>query len=143
MNDEIQYIHFSVGEQVCALPIHQVHEVIKMVPITSSPFNTGAVKGFATLYGKVVSVVSLRALLGIPEDETTSSNRIIVVPYQGANVPLIVDSVDSIVSYKEIVEPSEKYNRYMKGAFKGIAHAEDHEAGILDLDVILGDLPNA
>ncbi|WP_090999323.1 chemotaxis protein CheW [Paenibacillus sp. OK003] len=137
---QVQYINFSVGNQICALRIDEVHEIIKMLPVTTVPFGSPEIKGFTPLYGKVVSVVSVRVLLGMPDEEPTPSTRIIVVPYHDAYVPLVVDSVDSVVMYDRFEEPTEEYRRYTAGIFKEIAHNADHEAGILNLDVLLGNL---
>ena len=64
----------------------------------------------------------------------------IVVPYKGGFVPLIVDMVDSVVSYDRFEEPAEEHRRFMLGVFDKIGFCEDHRAGILNLDVLLGSL---
>lgn len=140
MDEGMQYINFSVGDQIFALRIDEVHEIIRMVQVTTVPFGSPEIRGFASLYGKVVSVVSLRVLLGMPDQEDTSSTRIIVVPYKGGFVPLIVDMVDSVVSYDRFEEPGEEHRRFMLGVFDKIGFCEDHRAGILNLDVLLGSL---
>lgn len=145
MNEEaqVQYINFTVGDQFFALRIEEVHEIIRMIPVTTVPFGSPEIRGFGSLYGKVVSVVSLRVLLGMPDREDDGSTRIIVVPYKGGFVPLIVDTVDSVVTYDRFEEPAEEHKRFMTGVFKEIGHAPDHTAGILNLDVLLGMLTSS
>ncbi|WP_440115934.1 chemotaxis protein CheW [Paenibacillus sp. QZ-Y1] len=140
MDEGMQYINFSVGDQFFAVRIDEVHEIIRMLPVTTVPFGSPEIRGFASLYGKVVSVVSLRVLLGMPDQEDTASTRIIVVPYKGGFIPLIVDMVDSVVTYDRFEEPAEEHLRFMTGVFEKIGYCKDHSAGILKLDVLLGSL---
>ena len=118
MDEGMQYINFSAGVPIFALRIDEVHEIIRMVQVTTVPFGSPEIRGFASLYGKVVSVVSLPLLLGMPDEEDTTSTRIIVVPYKGGFVPLIVDMVDSVVSYDRFEEPAEEHRRFMLGVFE-------------------------
>ncbi|KQY79667.1 hypothetical protein ASD24_20255 [Paenibacillus sp. Root52] len=143
MDENIQYINFSVGEQFFALRIDEVQEIIRMVPVTTVPFGSPEIRGFTSLYGKVVSVVSLRVLLGMPDQEDTSATRIIVVPYKDGFVPLIVDTVDSVVTYERFEKPAEEHKRFMSGVFNEIGYGEDHTAGILNLEALLGSLTHS
>ncbi|MGO4731455.1 chemotaxis protein CheW [Paenibacillus sp. 2KB_22] len=133
-----QYIELSVGAETCAIRIEEIHEIIKMLSITDIPFSRPEIKGVVNLRGKVVCVMSLRNLLGMPDEPDTRATRIIVVRYQDEYIGLIVDRVNKVTTYSEIHPPTGGYGRNREGAFHGVGQHGDELVGILKLDEILG-----
>ncbi|ASA22545.1 chemotaxis protein CheW [Paenibacillus donghaensis] len=133
-----QYIELAVGAETCAIRIEEIHEIIKMLSITDIPFSRNEVKGVINLRGKVVSVVSLRNLLGMADEPYTKATRIIVVRYREEFVGLIVDKVNKVTTYEEIHPPSGGQGRGREGVFLGIGQRGDQLVGILKLEEILG-----
>ncbi|KQY94046.1 chemotaxis protein CheW [Paenibacillus sp. Root52] len=133
-----QYIELSVGAETCAIRIEEIHEIIKMLSITDIPYSRPEVKGVVNLRGKVVCVVSLRNLLGMPDEPDTRSTRIIVVRYQDEYVGLIVDKVNKVTTYNEIHPPTSGHARSREAVFLGVGQREDQLVGILKLEEILG-----
>lgn len=60
--DNKQYIEFCVDEENYAIPISEIHEIIKMQEITEIPNSLAYVQGVINLRGKIVPVISLRSL---------------------------------------------------------------------------------
>ncbi|MBB6023072.1 purine-binding chemotaxis protein CheW [Paenibacillus sp. JGP012] len=133
-----QYIELAVGAETCAIRIEEIHEIIKMLSITDIPFSRPEIKGVMNLRGKVVCVMSLRSLLGMPDEPETRATRIIVVRYREEYIGLIVDRVNKVTTYSEIHPPSEGHGHYREAFFQGIGQQEDGLVGILKLDEILG-----
>ncbi|XOJ01216.1 chemotaxis protein CheW [Paenibacillus polymyxa] len=133
-----QYIELSVGAETCAIRIEEIHEIIKMLSITDIPFSRQEIKGVVNLRGKVVCVMSLRNLLGMPDEPDTRATRIIVVRHQEEYIGLIVDRVNKVTTYSEIHPPNGGYGRNREGLFHGVGQQEDKLVGILKLDEILG-----
>ncbi|MDM5277019.1 chemotaxis protein CheW [Paenibacillus silvae] len=133
-----QYIELAVGAETCAIRIEEIHEIIKMLSITDIPFSRPEIKGVMNLRGKVVCVMSLRSLLGMPDEPETRATRIIVVRYQEEYIGLIVDRVNKVTTYSEIHPPSGGHGRHQEAFFQGIGQQGDKLVGILKLDEILG-----
>lgn len=97
-----QFVTFHLLNEVFAVNMAQVREIIRVPEVTRVPLAPPALEGVANLRGQVIPVVSLRRLLGLeerPDDETT---RAIVVDV-GQPVGFIVDRVSSVIS----VEPDQ------------------------------------
>ncbi|AIQ66033.1 chemotaxis protein CheW [Paenibacillus stellifer] len=133
-----QYIELAVGAETCAMRIEDVHEIIKMLAITDIPFSRHEVKGVVNLRGKVVPVMSLRNLLGMPDEPYTRATRIIVVRYQEEFVGMIVDKVNRVTTYGEIHPPTGQTGIPHAGVYQGIGQRDDRLIGILKLEDILG-----
>ncbi|MBU5352261.1 chemotaxis protein CheW [Paenibacillus barcinonensis] len=133
-----QYIELAVGTETCAIRIEEIHEIIKMLSITDIPFSRPEIKGVMNLRGKVVCVMSLRSLLGMPDEPETRATRIIVVRYREEYIGLIVDRVNKVTTYSEIHPPSGGHGRHQEAFFQGIGQQGDKLVGILKLDEILG-----
>ncbi|MCK6076503.1 chemotaxis protein CheW [Paenibacillus silvae] len=133
-----QYIELAVCTETCAIRIEEIHEIIKMLSITDIPFSRPEIKGVMNLRGKVVCVMSLRSLLGMPDEPETRATRIIVVRYREEYIGLIVDRVNKVTTYSEIHPPSEGHGHYREAFFQGIGQQGDELVGILKLDEILG-----
>ncbi|WP_151734614.1 chemotaxis protein CheW [Paenibacillus tengchongensis] len=133
-----QYIELSVGAEICAIPIGEIHEIIKMLSITDIPLCRSEVKGVINLRGKVVCVLSLRYMLGMSDEPYTRESRIIVVRYRDEFVGLIVDKVNKVTTYAELHPPAGMNIRGRDGIFQGIGQDGDRIVGILKLEELLG-----
>ena len=80
---------FGVGERVCALPVAQVCEVMRALPVDSIADVPG-VCGLAVIRGAATPVVAPGSLFGDPDPRLT---RFIVVRAGGRAAALAVDSV--------------------------------------------------
>ncbi|QWU18384.1 chemotaxis protein CheW [Paenibacillus sophorae] len=134
-----QFIELSVGSETCALRIKDIHEIIRMQGVTEIPFSKPAVKGVINLRGGIVPVMSLRNLLGMPDESFTKTTRIIIICRHEELIGLIVDKVNHITTYEEIHSPlSAAYEESSHGVFQGIASRGEQLIGILKLEGLLG-----
>jgi len=69
-------VGFRVGGQELAVPIAQVQEVIRAVPVTRIPAAPAHVLGIMNLRGRVVPMLDMASLLGLA---AVGENRFIVV----------------------------------------------------------------
>jgi purine-binding chemotaxis protein CheW len=74
---ELKLVGFRVGGQELTVPIAQVQEVIRAVPVTKLPTAPSHILGIMNLRGRVVPLLSLAGLLGLPEHE--DGGRFIIV----------------------------------------------------------------
>jgi len=54
MAKELHIVGFRVGQEVFGVPIHLVHEIVRVPDITSVPDSPGCVQGVINLRGKIV-----------------------------------------------------------------------------------------
>ena len=101
MAKELHIVGFRVGQEAFGVPIHLVHEIVRVPEITSVPDSPGCVQGVINLRGKIVSVVDLRRRFGAKEIKTNKKNRILVTEVGGKLVGLIVDSASEVLKIPE------------------------------------------
>ena len=109
--DLLQLVSFVVGAEEYAIPILAVQEINRMMAITRVPQSPSFVEGVINLRGKVIPVVDLRKRFGMPINENTGDERIIVVEVQGQTearvIGFTVDRVNRVLRIgSEIVEPA-------------------------------------
>ena len=100
----MQCISFVVGPAKCALPISGIQEILKIDKINRSVLGGGFCIGAINLRGVTVPVIDFASLLkyrdiDTSEEATKGSRRILVLRLENELFGLLVDSVDSIISY--------------------------------------------
>lgn len=132
-----QFVEFNIGNDKYAVVISEIHEIIQMLDITGMPDTPMYVKGVVNLRGKIVPVVSLRLLLGLPEEITTKSTRIIVVRNRETTLGIIVDKVNKVIRFKDIQSPPERFGGISSLLLSGIGINDGELTGILKLKEVL------
>jgi purine-binding chemotaxis protein CheW len=106
-SDELQLVSFEVAAQEYAVTIEDVQEIVQMPDeIVQVPHAQPHVLGIMTLRTRLLPLVSLRRMFGLPPREADEQSRIVVVSYRGASVGVVTDSVNEVlrVAQRE-VEP--------------------------------------
>lgn len=99
-----QCISFRVGPACCALPISDIHEIIKVDRVHESALGVGDCIGTIDLRGATVPVIDFAALLKYREVDrsetaTQGDRRIVIMRLEKELFGLMVDAIDSIISY--------------------------------------------
>ncbi|MDN5346725.1 MAG: purine-binding chemotaxis protein CheW [Clostridia bacterium] len=103
---EIQLVVFQLAGETYGVDIGNVHEIIRMQPITDVPRAPEFVEGVINLRGRIIPVIDLHKRFGLPPAEETGSTRIMVVEVAGMTVGMIVDSVSEVLRLPaENIEP--------------------------------------
>lgn len=97
-SDDLAFLQFRLADQIYALPLDQVREV-RPAPaeVTAMPHAEAVMIGLAPLGGRLLALVSLRALLGLPAAERPAAGRVVVTALGEAVVGLLVDEVNAIL----------------------------------------------
>jgi purine-binding chemotaxis protein CheW len=98
--DELRLVSFSVAEQEYALDISEVQEIVQLPHSVSELPNTpGHVMGVISLRRRLLPLVSLRSLFGLPRQPYSEQQRIVVTTLPGGlHVGLVTDSVKEVLS---------------------------------------------
>lgn len=136
-----QLISFAVGPEEYGMDILRVKEVIRGSQVTYLPKAPSFVKGIINLRGDVIPIVDLRDKFGLPNQDQTSSTRIIVVDVDGRLVGLVVDSASQVVRIQadQIDPPPPIMGRVSKEYIRGVGKLDDRLIVLLNIDNILSD----
>ncbi|MBK1614305.1 chemotaxis protein CheW [Rubrivivax gelatinosus] len=99
-SDELRLVSFSVADQEYALDIAEVQEIVQLPERVNELPNTPAhVLGVMSLRQRLLPLVSLRTLFGLPRLPYAEQHRIVVTSLPGGlNVGLVTDSVKEVLS---------------------------------------------
>jgi purine-binding chemotaxis protein CheW len=92
-----QLVVFSLGEEEYALPITQVHEIIRWTEPRSVASDEAWVRGVISLRGKIVPVYDLAARLGLPSERPEHA-KIVIVETASDMAGVIVDDVEEVLT---------------------------------------------
>ncbi|WP_433296679.1 chemotaxis protein CheW [Actinoplanes sp. CA-030573] len=111
-DDTLELVSFAVEGQEYALPIDQVQEIVQAPESVSHVPNAGSrVLGVIDLRGRLLPVVSMRRVFGLPVTELAPQNRIVVVSLNdgeggGGVVGVVMDTVREVLRVPhELVAP--------------------------------------
>lgn len=140
MNETTQYLTFKLDNEIFALEVHRVREVLDISTITKVPKAPDFMKGVINVRGSVVPVVNLRLKFGMPEINNTVDSRIVVMELlvEGDNTVLgaIADSVHEVMDlgHDQIEDPPKIGSRWRTEFIKGIGKRDDEFIIILDIE---------
>ena len=141
--EELQYLTFYLGDEVFALDVLKIKEIIPYGEITSIPLMQPFLKGIMNIRGSVVPIVDLPKRVDLDVDLYTKQLSIIIVSIEYENelsdVGIMVSRVDKVFS-EEIseLESSPAFGSNIKKEWvKNIAKVEDEFIPILDIEKIL------
>lgn len=102
VSDTRQFVTFIAGNEVFAVDMAPVQEIIRVPDVIRVPLAPATLDGLANLRGKVLPIISLRRMFGFAEQEHDDSTRAVVVDV-GQPLGFVVDRVASVVG----VEPDQ------------------------------------
>ncbi len=95
-----QLVVFTLGAEHYALPIQQVHEIIRYTQPRSVASHTDWVRGVISLRGRIVPVYDLAARLGVTS-ELTEQTKIVIVETDAEVAGVIVDDVEEVLTVED------------------------------------------
>lgn len=133
------WVSFTLGEEIYALPVGAVHEILRVAQITRVPHAPPSVLGVCNRRGRVLPVVDLRIRLGLVESPTTPASRIMVAASDGRLLGLLVDSVRQVESVlrSRVQSPPESVAAVAAGAVQGVVDQEGRMVVLLELASLL------
>jgi purine-binding chemotaxis protein CheW len=96
-NNPRQLVVFTLGTEQYALPIQQVHEIIRYSEPRSVASRADWVRGVISLRGRIVAVYDLAARLGL-SSELTEQTKIVIVEAGSDTAGVIVDGVEEVLT---------------------------------------------
>ena len=97
--DELQLVSFCVAEQEYAVAIERVQEIVQVPEsIIRVPNVPAHVLGLMSLRQRLLPLVSLRRMFGLPDTELSTNHRIVVISLPGGHpVGVVMDAVNEVL----------------------------------------------
>jgi purine-binding chemotaxis protein CheW len=95
--DARQFVIFHVKDEMFAVPLAEVKEIIRMPDVVRMPLSPVSLEGLANLRGTVLPVVNLRSVFGFEQVAHDDATRVVVLD-QGRPVGLVVDRMANVVT---------------------------------------------
>jgi purine-binding chemotaxis protein CheW len=95
-----QLVVFTLGSEHYALPIQQVHEIIRYSEPRSVASRADWVRGVISLRGRIVPVYDLATRLRVPS-ELTEDSKIVIVEAGSETAGVIVDGVEEVLTVQD------------------------------------------
>ena len=96
VSDTRQFVIFVAGDEVFAVDMTPVQEIIRVPAVVRVPMAPPTLDGLSNLRGKVLPIISLRRIFGFAEKEHDDVTRALVIDI-GQPLGFVVDKVASVV----------------------------------------------
>lgn len=146
MEESIEYLSFQLGEELFAIEVSKVREVLEYTSITRVPGSPDFMNGVINVRGSVVPVMDLKKKLSMAEADTGINTRIVIIELMMNDDKIVVgyiaDTVREVISlYPDQIQAPPKIGSRLRIDFaKGILEQDEELIIILDIDrIITGD----
>ena len=140
-----QYLTFNLDDEVFALEISRIREVLEFTSVTPVPRTPLFMRGVINLRGNVVPVVDLKRQFGMTETERSINACVIIIEMKvdGEQTILgaLADSVQQVMDLEpeQIASPPRIGSRLKTEFIKGMGKHEDKFIIILDIDKVFSN----
>jgi purine-binding chemotaxis protein CheW len=137
-----QYITFKLGDELFAINVAQVREVLEMGQITKVPTAPDYMRGVVNVRGQAIPVVDLRLRFGLPRGTDTVHTRVIVMELEldGEQTVLggIADSVHEVIELEpsQVNPPPRIAMRWKTEFIQGMGRRGDDFIIVLDVNAV-------
>jgi len=121
-----QFLTFALGDEVFAMDIRSVREIIQVGPMTTVPLMPAFVRGVINLRGAVVPVIDLHARFGRTPGRVGKKSCVVIFDAQGqagqggerVELGLMVDAVSEVVDIPaSAIEPPPSFGSTLRRDF--------------------------
>jgi purine-binding chemotaxis protein CheW len=137
-----QYLTFRLEDEIFALDIGKVREVLDFTALTKVPRTPDFMRGVINLRGTVVPVVDMKLKLGMARTEKTINTCIIITELELEGDVIVVgalaDSVQEVIDLEpDHIEPAPRIGTGLRIEFiKGMGKRDDSFIIILDINKV-------
>jgi len=148
MGNTTQYLSFQLADELFALNIGKVREVIEFTSVTRIPQTPDFMRGVINLRGGVVPVVDLKEKFGMGKTEKNINTCVIITEISISDESVVLgtmaDAVDEVFDLAtEQVRPAPRIGTHLNTKFlHGMGKKDDEFILLLDIDKVfsLGEL---
>jgi len=147
MNDNTSvtdYVTFTTAGQLFGLPIERVQDVFKPSRMTRVPLAGPEIAGVLNLRGRIVTLVDMRARLGLPKNDDGKPAMAVGVDLRGESYGLLIDQIGEVLRLPDDGREENPVNldpRMAKLA-GGVHRLDGQLMVVLDVDRVLEMTPD-
>lgn len=138
-----QYLSFNLGDEVFALDIAKVREVLEFTTVTKVPQTPEFMRGVINLRGGVVPVVDMKLKFGMEETQKSINTCVIIteVEMEGGESTVLGALADSVQEVFDLhvddIEPAPRIGTQLNTEFlHGMGKKDDEFILLLDIDKV-------
>ena len=138
-----QYLTFSVSDEVFAIAISAIKEIIEYRPPTDVPMMPPYIRGVINLRGRVVPVIDLAVRFGRTKGEVSRRTCIVILEVhqngEQQEISVVVDAVSAVLDIADAdIEPPPKFGAKLRTDFiSGMGKIGEKFVIILSVDQVL------
>ena len=143
-DEQQQYLTFMLGEEMFAIGILSIREIIEYGFVTDVPMTPPFIRGVLNLRGAVVPVVDLAVRFGRQARENSKRTCIVIVDIEADNgsqqqMGVVVDAVNEVLEIADgDIEPPPEFGARIRNDFiKSMGKIDGKFVVILDLNRVL------
>ncbi len=138
--NELEVLEFTLNDNHYGINVAKIREILSYQPVTPVPNAHSSVEGIFMPRDTMITVISLKNCLGLPE--TKEQGLFIITNFNKLNIAFHVDTVVGIhrVSWTEIIKPDSTINATDSGVSTGVIKMDDKLVVILDFEKIVTDI---
>ena len=138
--NELEVLEFTLNDNHYGINVAKIREILSYQPVTPVPNAHESVEGIFMPRDTMITVISLKKSLGLPE--TDEQGLFIITNFNKLNIAGHVDTVVGIhrVSWAEIIKPDSTINATESGVSTGVIKMDDKLVVILDFEKIVTDI---
>jgi purine-binding chemotaxis protein CheW len=106
-SDTIEVVSFALGTEVCAVESRYVVEVCRLADLALLPGAEPPVLGVTAWRGRMLTILDLRPVLGIPVEVLNEQGRVVVLGERREAIGVRADAVHGVVALRpcDVREP--------------------------------------
>jgi purine-binding chemotaxis protein CheW len=141
-NEACQYMTFKLGDELFAINVSRVREVLEVLQITKVPTAPSYMRGVVNVRGQAIPVVDLRLRFGLPSVADTVNTRVIVMELnidgEIAVIGGLADSVHEVIELDpgDINPPPRIAMRWRTDFILGMGKRGEEFIIILDVNAV-------
>ena len=133
----VQFVVFTIHNQLYSFLIQEVVEILRIPTITSIPGINEVIEGVINLRGSIIPVINLHKRFHLPIPQKHKKNRVVIMKGNNENIGLMVEEVRMVTKFDENnVEPPSGQT-LDEDMFIGFAKFEGQVIGVLNLEKVL------
>jgi purine-binding chemotaxis protein CheW len=139
-----EFVTVIIGGQEFGIPVGRIHDVFVPRNITRVPLSRPEVEGVSNLRGRIVTVISMRRKLGLPELEDGNAPMAVGVEKGNESYGLIVDEVGEVLrlDLSDYERNPANLDQRWRDVARGIYRLEGRLLVVLDVDSVLAFAEN-
>jgi purine-binding chemotaxis protein CheW len=140
LGKRVEYLAFLIGGESYAIPIGNIAEILKPLPITEVPRASREVIGVMSVRGRLVTVIDLRKRFRLRESVHDRKTRILLVDVGGEEfIGFLVDEVIQVYRLAESeIEAASVLGGDQPAYIAGIGRPHGAVLILLDIKPIIG-----